>query len=238
MVEGNMKRRTVIVLLLFALIVPVALAAPSVKPPWQWTNAERIAARSDVSAAAARVEAYTAKTGAASHARTQAVQGAPAPADIIEGNVHPELFLPTELFRHFVLVAFVMRPQNYAQIVAESSTDLFRTPEELARLDALATPYTATLQRERDLLQERASARGRAAADIESDLRATRTEQCHALASVLRSARQQFGADRFNQFLYEVATRNLMLTSESAPSSSDHMTPYLRNAVRIEEECQ
>lgn len=233
-----MKRKTVLLLLLFALIVPVAFAAPDAKPAWLWTNAERIAARTDPTAAAARVQAYTARTGATTHARTQSVKNAPGPADIIEGNVHPELFLPTELFRHFVLVAFVMRPPNYAQSVAESSTDLFRTPDELARLDAIAAPYTATLRRERDLLQERATSRGRAAADIENDLRATRAHQCHALASVLRTARQQFGAGRFNQFLYEVAPRNLMLASETAAPSPDHMTPYLRNAVRIEEECQ
>jgi hypothetical protein len=190
----NMTRTPLLLLVYLAVSAPVAIAAPE-KPAWRWSDTERIAARTDASSAAARVQAFMARADSdGPRARTEAVHpSSRMPFDIIDGNVHPELFFPTELLRHFVLLAFVTRPNGLAQNVAEYSSDLFRQPGELDQLEAIAAPYTAALRAERDLLAERHEARGRAAANVNAELTVVRGEECRAMASVFSSARQQFG---------------------------------------------
>jgi len=108
-----MRRRTIhfVAFALPALLVlnGVGFAAGSPKKPWQWTAEERAAVLRDSTARTERVRAYEQK-GRAARVR---VGGSAVAADVIDGNEHPELYFPTQLFEHMVRVAFAMPPGAY-----------------------------------------------------------------------------------------------------------------------------
>lgn len=93
--QGGHLRIAASAILLWSLLIATA-AAGQTKPAWEWTDDERIAARTNPTLAAIRV-------GSAS-------QGAPTglqPADVIDGKRDSALFLPVELFESVVRHGFL-----------------------------------------------------------------------------------------------------------------------------------
>jgi hypothetical protein len=160
------------------------------------------------------------------------------PFDVIEGNRNPELLFPTELFPIFIRRTFITLPKVYPMTLREYSRDLFRNPEELTRLEPLVAGYVSTLRRELELGERLAAVAGRERAAVVEQLEKNKTEQCRELALALRAVRRQYGRERFDRFLYEAVTKNLTIVSEPPGAANGDSSEYLRNAIRIEKECQ
>jgi hypothetical protein len=131
------------------------------------------------------------------------VAAASSDVDVIDGRVHPELFLPSELFESAVFLR-VWKPQWFADEIDEHSGDLLRSNAERARFAAVTGTYGEVLLRERALLTEQASAVSPRAAEIERELETLRKAKHASAATALRDARKVFGRERFDRFLYTV----------------------------------
>lgn len=186
---------------IFAGLVAVTAAslfAQTAKEPWKWTTEQRLHARFDPEARKARLAEAAARaaqrTGMAAHVDD---------IDVIDGDVHPELFLPSELFESFVFLR-VLKPQWVSDELDEKSDDLLRSEAERTRFAALTSAYGALLLRERALLTEKSKAGSRRAAEIDGELLTLRKDKRTAGAAALRDARKAFGLERFDRFLYTV----------------------------------
>lgn len=95
-------------LLALALVAALPVVAESTKQPWEWSDAERIAALTDDTAIAARLRAYRASEPPAV---TYKVDGAvsdlaAAPHDVIVGSRDPHLFFPSDLLDMVATMAY------------------------------------------------------------------------------------------------------------------------------------
>jgi len=197
-----MRRRTIhfVAFALPALLVlnGVGFAAGSPKKPWQWTAEERAAVLRDSTARTERVRAYEQK-GRAARVR---VGGSAVAADVIDGNEHPELYFPTQLFEHMVRVAFAMPPGAYRHVVLQRSTDLFSNKADWDRFVEIASPYAQVLNDEKtkaDALDKHA-------------VSAIQGRKCAAEAAALRQERRAFGKERFDRMLYEAVAPTMVTT--------------------------
>jgi len=92
-----------------ALVIWLAASSPvdarntSARHPSEWTEDERIAMRVDAARARERVAEARSGNAVPWSVRSEAM---PAIGDIIDGHRHPELFMPTELFRGLLTGAF------------------------------------------------------------------------------------------------------------------------------------
>jgi hypothetical protein len=159
-------------------------AAQSVSEPWKWRLEDRISARTSADARKARLK----EAG-----RPPASAPGLEPIDIIDGKVHPELFVPVELLEALVSL-HVLKPDWLRDEIAARSDDLFRTKHDRAKLEALIELYAAAMRQERHLLD----------AGSNAELPAIRKEKRKAEATALRNLRAAFGKERFDRFLYTV----------------------------------
>ncbi|HSP15156.1 MAG TPA: hypothetical protein VLV78_10440 [Thermoanaerobaculia bacterium] len=120
--------------------------------------------------------------------RAQARQG----VHVIDGDVNPELFFPTELFETLVR-SLVNMPAVYPQMVRQRSSDLFRNLAEWGRFREIVADYAVTLE------EERAAADALDKAKVSALQERKQADACHAL----REARRAFGRERFDRMLYE-----------------------------------
>lgn len=182
-------RASVMVLTLLATVeVGATGAAAEKKLPWEWTTAERAAARRDPAKRLERVRS--------SNARKSARGRSQPPFDVI-GGAHPELFFVTELFEILVRFGLVMLPENYRHTVAQRSSDLFRNnPAEWDRFADIAQEYAEVLKKETSA----------ATAQDKQAVTALQSAKCAAAAKALRESRKVFGQKRFDRMLYEMAT--------------------------------
>lgn len=173
-----------------------AVAEQPERKPWEWTQEERLAVRLDPAQIARRQNAEAARAAAATpQPSTTAQQGLHNYS--IDGSRNPELLLPHELFRS-LLSGFM--------------------PNEEAR------------QRKRDSLRAAIVAAGFDEALFWSQLRAAASEYidnhvypapgtphrpglCRSAFVSLNNARQVFGKDRFDRFLYEAIAPVTQVTS-------------------------
>ena len=193
---------------------------PQRKPAWEWTPAERAQSRRDAGERRERVAAFRGKQSVVS----QAIDGVPRPADVIDGKRNPELFFVSELFEYLVRSSFVTLPTVYPQVVQQRSSDLFRNPAEWNQFTAIASDYAGVVRQELD-----------AAKALDADrVRALQTDKCVAAARALREARRTFGRQRFDRMLYETVPVSLV-TSFSADTDFDLS---IGRALEREERCQ
>lgn len=172
-------------------------------PPEKWTAKARLDRRFDPEASAARV--------AAERARHPEFRG----TDSIDGRLHPELFLPEELFEHLIWQGFVLLPEVYPLHVMSISTGILDAPDEWVRLEEVAGEVIENLQQQRILLK-RSSEKGLGAAE-DGQLTALRARRCKAQISALERAREAFGRDAFDRFLYQSVAPSMSIAI-SAPA--------------------
>jgi hypothetical protein len=186
----------------------------SAKPAWQWTEEERIAARFDENARAARVEAaMTSRRAATSSRQLHLTADSPASEhtfDVIVGSEHPELFMPFEVFGIFTrtaygksdAVAVNVRTDATAKAVALGLPDDF-----LDTLERESRPFL-NLQRREMVLRTVPILTGKDLQALQPKLNEIELLECGPRADAIRRLRAIYGG-RFDQFLYAVAARNI-----------------------------
>jgi len=195
--------KTVTSFCVFLLFSASALAAPKTeRRAWEWTVDQRIALRTDPVAASERVSASrkSLKIGT-NQANAQNAR------DRFSGTTHPELFLPTEVFDELMKLAFLLKPrvndafrQEMAPIVAE-----YGLPKDFwERLRNVSAIYIADANRAHDLPERN---------DFDREFNRNYALLCRSRVDALTKARQEFGAERFDRFLYEAIARNMFNTS-------------------------
>jgi hypothetical protein len=182
------------------------------KPAWKWTLDERLAARFDPGAMAARDAELQAEEEAARKrwsnllAGEEAQMKGPSPAtETIDGSKTPELFLPGELFG---MLLYRGLPQEEKREGLQESRG--RIEERAAalgfgrdlwdRLDKVAAPYLRLLHDE-----ERRSPLSGAEDSKAADLikKEVSLRLCRARAQALEAAKAEFGEEAFLRLLYE-----------------------------------
>jgi hypothetical protein len=212
--------------LMLCLVTPSVSFAGDGKPPWAWTAAERSKARLDPAKRAARQAEH--------RARAMARGGVNAPeasstGEVIDGEVNPELFYPTELFESLVYSAFVSLPRIYPRVVRERSSDLFRDAREWERFADIVAPFAAALAEERYLLDVQSKGDPSTTPRAIQRLVVLRQEKCALLGNAISGARASFGRERFDRMLYETVP----------PGSSASFSPgglELSDAVELQRE--
>lgn len=201
------------------LAASLAAHASSAKAVWEWTVEERISARTDAQAARERVRRRGRATVDATSARDPELA---ATVDSFDGKTHPELFLPHEVFRTLISHAFLGAPR---------AEELFRrglTPrvqrhglpsDFWPRLESIASAYIASASAEIELGAELRAQRGAARDRFRRELTAKQLEVCGHRAAALEAARRDFGAERFDRFLYEAIAVNMFHVADSVPDA-------------------
>ena len=228
----------IIVILAFTvtpLVAQPAAKAQSPRAPWEWSDEERIAARLDVHAAAARLAAHRSAAsrqsdGASSSGRTTTSVGKPT-VDVIEGRRDPALFFPVELFEAAVRGAFSEAASAFREGYAPALRRAGLPTTFWEHVGVVAAPYLNALK-EQDELLHRAGALPKTSADraaIEARVAAGYAHLCRTRAAALQAVHDEFGV-ALDRFLYlEVAPTQTVWTDD----------PWDPNQIRfIERGCQ
>ncbi|HEV2856521.1 MAG TPA: hypothetical protein VHC97_27285 [Thermoanaerobaculia bacterium] len=177
------------------------------KPAWKWTIEERLAARFDPAAMAAREAEYQAEQEAIRKRWADSVlfedeakmTGPPPATETIDGSKTPELFLPVELFGMLLNRAFPLEeesagPQEPRSRIEQRAAALGFGRDLWGRLEKAAAPYLGPLHAEdRRRLTTRTN-------DTRED---DRKRLCRLRAQALAAAKAEFGEENFLRLLYE-----------------------------------
>ncbi len=170
-----------------------------VKEPWEWTTEERLEARYDpqgISQRNLRAMEEWGQTPEKLHGETSRMIR-------IDGEWNPELFLPWELFQHLVGSGY-LDPQEFRQPWREVRMDraqhLPLGERFWQRLETAVGPYLALVRAERQGFE---TPRRLADSTAEADAEVASQLLCEARADALEAARQEFGGQTFDRFLYE-----------------------------------
>ncbi|HEX9984206.1 MAG TPA: hypothetical protein VGF69_13145 [Thermoanaerobaculia bacterium] len=186
-------------LVLLLLTSYFALASDnSAKPAWELTLDERLAARTNATGAAERIARH------ARSARHGARVSTAAWADVIDGNVNPELFLPTELFQSVVRRGFVGETWRDAH---QQDLEALQLPADFwDRLERVAGPFIGDLRQQEALLVSGKEMDAAGRAEIDRRLAASYPTLCRHRADALAAARAEFGP-LLDRFMYEYVVR-------------------------------
>ncbi len=203
-------------LALVAVVLPSFAQSP--KKPWQLTVEERIALRTNPELARERVRANRLKD---SGGRPASSEASPS-ADDFDGQSHPELFLPTEVFRTLISLTF-LAPARSGQSLRKGlmpEVERLELPSDFwERLRSVSTIYIADTFAERDLgeslYKHKQSVSGRRRTQEALDLK--QRDACRSRAKALADARREFGHERFDRFLYEVIAVHKFRSETSLP---------------------
>lgn len=181
--------------------VAFAAFASDARRPWQWSDGERLAERSNAAAAARR----------AADRRV----AEPHVYDVIDGSDEPHLFFEFELFDQMMRLAYADDART-REVYRESKETVRQTlglpPDFWERVGAIAAAYR------NDRLEERRL--GLAAArspQHEAEQHAVTARMCRDRFAALAALRQEF--PRFNEFLYTAVAPTVSMTilSSSEP---------------------
>jgi len=208
------------------------------KPAWKWTLDERLAARFDAGAMAARdaglqaEEEATRKRWSNLLAGEEAQMTGPPPAtETIDGSKTPELFLPVELFT--TLLRRGLSPEEEREGLQESRSRIEERAVALGfgqdlwdRLDKVVAPYLRLLYDE----ERRNPVYGGEKTKAEDPKRKeVRLRLCRARAQALEAAKAEFGEEAFLRLLYEAVAPNSRPIYILEPWPPD----YQRHAERL-----
>lgn len=191
------------------------------KAAWQFTEDERIALRTNPALARERLSER--HLGAPSKIRPTSADGQRW-ADSFNGRTHPELFLPHEVFSEFVNLAFGGDPRTRDIVRHGMVADIRKAglPADFwERLEATIAFHLADVRAERDLLASRSKTSGSARERAEKSLELKRADVCRSRADALAAARNAFGRERFDRFLYEAVAINMFYSSDRLPTTTD-----------------
>ena len=212
-------RRAVACLSSFAFVVTVQGAADTQKAPWQWSVEERLQVRFDPELAKQR-------------ARIAETDARP---DAVDGTRNPELLLPSELFNWLMggLHPDAGFGRTSRAMVQDGLRDFGWTEEQFwSDLDALTRDY-ADRAAKRSALQMRID---RAPRSEQRELRreAERLDRafCQARVSALESAREHFGRETFDRFLYTVVAPGLVISPTSPQENTPDHLRYMEGGCR------
>lgn len=216
-----MSRHIAISALLMVLLVLASVTASAVadespqtaeRQPWELTLQERLALFNDPDARQERVKRAVERERAINDASPAELRRTGfAPVDVIDGNVNPELIFPRQAFES------LMRPFN--------SGDLRRLREESApTLDAIGLPdsfFDELVGIAHDHLMMDLEYRFplKKAEGLENYHRYMRL--CISSYQTLNAARDHFGREKFDRFLYEAVVPSIGLTYTSEQSIRD-----------------
>lgn len=185
--------------------------------PWELSLEDRVNVRSDPARAAERVRAEaTARSGA-----LQAQQFSQKVVDEFTGRTHPELFMPHELFRTLINLAFLMPSEHKNQVAQEmhqqDAEEVGMPADFWPRLRQIAHVYIVKSARADELGQQlRRDAKN---TNGKMELALIQGDLCSIGADALEAARQEFGAERFDRFLYQsIAPHNFIVQYETLPT--------------------
>jgi hypothetical protein len=186
----------------FALLLltrHVALASEdTAKPAWDLTLDERLAARTNAGGAAERAARHARSARHGAHVTTAAW------ADVIDGNVNPELFLPTELFQSVVRRGFI--GETWRDAHQQDLAALHLPADFWDRLERVAGPFISDLRQQETLLVSGKEMDAAGRAEIDRQLAASYPTLCRHRAEALAAARAEFGP-LLDRFMYEYVVR-------------------------------
>src|ERR1051325_4189236 len=195
---------------------------PDGRPAWQFTDQERVALRTNPALARERVAERRERVGGGKlHATSLDGQQL---ADSLDGRTHPELFLPFEVFRHFVVLAFAEDARLRDIVRHGMDADVKKAglpPDFWERFERVIAFHVADLRAERDLLASRSKASGAARERVEKTLELKRSDVCRSRADALAAARTAFGRDRFDRFLYDAVAIHMFQITDRLPTAEE-----------------
>lgn len=189
------------------------------KPAWEWTVEERLAERFEPVEMRRRVEA---------NVPPELLPYQTPDSDSLVGRDHPELFLPTEVFRVFTERAFDPDRQRregarsvYARVYGgalELDDAFWRDLSILA--SELLVAETEARQRWEELVAARVESRSRAELEgARARYSAAWAATCGPRAEALARARDFFGREAFDRLLYEAVAPSLGQGGEYGPDA-------------------
>lgn len=187
--------------------VPEAGSKPVAKPAWKWTLEERLAARFDSDALAAREAEHRAEQerirerfGDPLEEELNKMKGPPATTVHIDGSKTPELFLPSELFTLLIVRGFSQGGnwdiQKSRGPIEKRAAALGFGRDLWVRLEKAAAPYLQLLRKTGPLKGDRVGYTKR-------DIRL-----CQLRSRALEAAKVEFGEESFLRLLYEAVAPN------------------------------
>jgi len=182
------------------LTLATAAATPVEKKPWTLSVEERIALRADPKLAAERA-------GVTRQLQATAKTKSSVWVDDFNGKTHPELFLPHEVFRELVELAYTGPPRANQIIYEGFMPDAKRhglPPDFWQRLQVITAAYVSDIHAVKDNLHSLRGQSGRVRQRTEAILALKHVDECRSRADALAAARKEFGSERFDRFMYEV----------------------------------
>lgn len=204
-------------LALAALLLAGAEAGAAGKPAWKWTVEERLAARFDPEARKARAEREKSLEQAResiffkdmSEDEKAALLSPKEGEDEISGRSNPELFLPSELFRHLLSLGFAPEesdPTESRRTIERRAAALGFGSDLWSRLEKVAMPV---LKIERERFRRAMAQHGRPEAketkeeDRGDKMNGEAIQLCRLHAQALEASKTEFGEEAFLRLLYE-----------------------------------
>jgi hypothetical protein len=192
--EGTLKHTLLVLGFVATTAVAGDVAAPN-KPPWEWTDDQRLAVRLDPAAIAQR-DAEHEKARQGHGLSLQPLSVYRTPRLVIDGALHPELFLPYELFT-CLLDAVDPRYSAAERKVKQEFYDrgLRKIGYRPADFWGIFAPLVARYYRvQRDTEQR----------EPRHDSIDAHVALCRERIVLLEAARERFGRTTFDRILYTV----------------------------------
>lgn len=197
-------------------LAAAARGQDSPRPPWKWTDEERLAKRYDPSSMRSRESAFFADTPGAT----------PAGRDVVQGAKDPELFLPWELYQSLLMRAFSPLPeasQVFRDVYQERFGGAWFGGDFWQRLEQTARPYLDSIKTQRALAKEYQEAHPGRRAEIDRQADEFGKEDCRLRVQSLETVRATFGREAFDRFLYEAVAASSFHASVDNFVSADHL---------------
>jgi hypothetical protein len=210
--------------LVLALLATLPLVAQSTKKPWMLTLDERIALRTNPELARERVRharrSQALRTPAANSPSSSS--GVIPTVDAFDGQTHPELFLPHEVFWKVIKLAFMGTPRQ-GQLIREGFMPEVRRlglPDDFwQRLQSVSAVYIADSFAQWDIGMSLQQQHGAARQRAENTLTLKQRDSCRSRADALAASRNEFGRERFDRFMYEVFAINMFNVEDRLPDA-------------------
>ncbi|HEV7765115.1 MAG TPA: hypothetical protein VGQ76_08950 [Thermoanaerobaculia bacterium] len=199
------------VLLAFALLTALPVVAQTPKQPWEWTDAERIAALTDDTAVAARLRAYRASQPPAATFAVEGIANDPIAGvyDRIEGRRDPHLFFRSDLLDMVATMAYAdeSMTRNAYRHSKEDALEALGLPADFwETLEVITAAYRADRKDEKhNAFSDRSEAEKNAGQEV------IYARMCRDRRAALREAEERFGP-KFVQFLYTAVAPTMTRT--------------------------